>query len=391
VLIIGAGPAGTAAARTLAQAGIDTVIVDQRPFPRDKVCGDGLISDALGALESLGLTRTVLDRAAYAEELRLYAPDGTCVPIAGRFACIPREQLDALLLDAATAAGAQFVPGATAERPLFDGGRVSGARLRLGGRDVDVTARLTLLSTGANATALEAFGLDVPMKPMAVAGRAYFEVSPEIAKRYWHLTIAYQREWCPGYGWIFPGPGNRFNLGVGLFTGRSDVSRLRQFWDFFCERFAPARDLLAAATQLTPFRGAPLRTNLTAAQFGRPGLLVIGEAAAVTYPATGEGIGKAMESALLAAGLAIDALAGRRSIDQLHIGYGGQFRRRFLDRYNAYDIGQSCAARPWLINVLARRANAGTFVRGELEALMAERGNAAALLSIRGLLTALVR
>ena len=64
MLIVGAGPAGSAAARSLAQSGVAVILADQRPFPRDKVCGDGLISDALGALSARGLLTHDLQQLA---------------------------------------------------------------------------------------------------------------------------------------------------------------------------------------------------------------------------------------------------------------------------------------------------------------------------------------
>jgi flavin-dependent dehydrogenase len=297
-----------------------------------------------------------------------------------------------LLLECATDAGATFVRASAASAIVGGDGRVTGARFATDDGEREIAARVTLLATGGNATALAAFGLDAPMKPMGTAGRAYFEAPADVAAEHPHLTIAYQREWCPGYGWIFPSPGNRFNIGVGLFAGSGRITRgLHEFWDFFLSRFEPAARIVSASTQVTEFRGAPLRTGLTRARFGRPGLVVIGEAAAMTYPATGEGIGKAMESGLIVARLAADALTRGAAVDDLHVPYADELQRRFRGRYRAYQIAQSWASSPLMLNLLAARANAGRFVRRELEALIAEEGDASRLFSARGLLTALVR
>jgi geranylgeranyl reductase family protein len=391
VLIVGAGPAGSAAAIELGRAGVGVVLIDQRTFPREKVCGDGLISDALGALKALAIDETVARESIPGSELRVYPPGGRHVAIPGAFACLPRERLDTILSDAAQTAGAHRVYGATASAVLEDRGRVVGARVNAGGSQVDVRATLTLLATGANATALKTFGLQASMQPSAVAGRAYYQATPELAAKYSSLIIGYDKEWCPGYGWIFPSPGNRFNIGVGLFMGRSNERRLRDFWQVFTARFAPAAEILRAATAVTPFRGAPLRTAMVGDTFGRPGLFAIGEAAALTYAATGEGIGKAMESGIIAARHVRDALNGRAPLESAHVRYEAEFKRAFAFRYRAYSVAQAWAAHPWVLSLLAARTNAGRFAQRELEDLIAERGDARHLFSKKGLLKALFR
>ena len=388
VLVIGAGPAGCAAAIRLARGGAHVVLVDQKVFPRDKVCGDGLIADALAALETLGLREAVMREAAAAHELRVYPPYGRHVALKGEFACLPRERLDTMLVDAAREAGVTCVFGTAATGVLEDEGRVSGARFAVSRARADVRARVTVLATGANAAALRQFGLPVSMQPGAVAGRAYYEVPEEVATRFTSLTICFDRRWCPGYGWIFPSPGNRFNIGVGLFTGSDNERRLKDFWEVFTTRFRPAVEILRSATMVRAFRGAPLRTSMAGGAFGRPGLLAVGEASSLTYAATGEGIGKAMESGILAAGYAEEALAGARPIGTLHQEYEREFRERFGLRYRAYAVAQHWAAYPLVLSLLASRTNAGTFARGELEDLLAERGNARVLFSKRGLLKA---
>jgi geranylgeranyl reductase family protein len=390
VLIIGAGPAGATAACVLARTGVTVVMIDTRSFPRDKVCGDGLIRDALNALSFVGVEEAVRREARYSNELRVYAPNGTHVALKGEFACLPRERFDHLLFNAATAAGAVFKQG-TAIAPLLEGQRVAGARFKDGGAECSIVARYTILATGANATTLGSFGVRASAKPGAVAGRAYYVAPPELAAELAHLSIVYQRQWCPGYGWIFPGPQNRFNVGVGLFGSSAQEGGLHRFFADFVRTFPPAARLVGASTQVTEFRGAPIRSGLKQDDFGRPGLLAVGEAIAATYAATGEGIGKAMESGLLAAEVIRDALDGRRSPVGLEHAYRRRFRRRYLTRYQAYDLAQRWAARPAMLNLLAWRANRGRFVREELEALIAERGNAATLFSLPGLLKALVR
>jgi len=386
-LIVGAGPAGAAAAWALARTGRRVALVDRETFPRDKTCGDGLIPDSLGALETMGLRDAVAREAAVPRALRVYAPNGRAVVLRGTFLCVPRLRLDALLVDAAIAAGAQLLAPLTALAPIEERGRVGGARFKHEDGERALRAPVTLLATGANATAINAFGFTSPAKPNAVAGRAYFRVPADVAADYPDLSIVYQRSLCPGYGWIFPGPEGRYNIGVGFFSdGRRATPSLHDLWLRFTTRFPPARDLLARSEQLTEFRGAPLRTGLQDSPLGRPGVLLLGDAAAMTYPSTGEGIGKAMQSGLLAARLVLEEDAAA-----VHASYDAEFRREYQSRYRAYRTAQAWSSRPWLLNLLAARANAGRFVRDELEALVAETGNPLRLFSVTGILRAAFR
>lgn len=390
VLVVGAGPAGSAAARMLARDGHRVILADQYAFPRDKVCGDGLIGDALLALDTLGLSECVSRLAVHADELRVYPPWGRFVPLAGRFSCLPREQLDTLLWDAARSSGADTRTGLRAVGAIEEGGRVRGARFSSPEGETRIRAPLTMLATGANATVLAAFGIAADKRPTSVAGRAYYEAPSHLVAKFPSLIIAYDPKWCPGYGWIFPSPGNRFNIGVGLFTGAS-TTRLRDFWHGFTTRFQPAAEIVRASTPATAFRGAPIRSNLADAQFGRPGLMVLGEAASMTYSASGEGIGKAMESGVMAAALASDCLSGRLSADVVHRQYEASFTSKFRFRYRAYAVAQAFARYPAVLSLLAARAGAGRFARQQLEDLIAERGDARRLFSLEGLLAALVR
>ena len=120
VLIIGAGPAGSAAARWLARAGLDVVMVDQHPLGRDKVCGDGLIPDAHQALERLGLLDRVMAKAERSSHVGCVGPRGGRIDVPGHLAVLPRKQLDEILNLGAQEAGARFLAPARFESALED-------------------------------------------------------------------------------------------------------------------------------------------------------------------------------------------------------------------------------------------------------------------------------
>ena len=101
VLVVGAGPAGSACAQALARAGHDVLLVDQHAFPRDKVCGDGLIPDSHGALKRLGVWEEVAALAQPVPHVRCVGPRGGQVDVPGQLSVLPRKVLDHVLVRAA--------------------------------------------------------------------------------------------------------------------------------------------------------------------------------------------------------------------------------------------------------------------------------------------------
>jgi geranylgeranyl reductase family protein len=394
VLVIGAGPAGSAAAMTLARAGADVVLIDRSSFPRDKVCGDGLIPDALNALVTLGLRERIASRARMLAGISVFSPGGREVLVRGECACLPRGVFDNVLRQEAVAAGARFCAPCRVVAPLERCGRIAGATLRSGdGRLISVHAPWTVLATGAAAEVLRAFGVVVRLEPSAIAGRMYLETTPELAAEYQHLVISFDRRIAPGYGWVFPGPDNVFNVGVGVFRQpgpQRAAWNLRTVMDRFLQSFAPARRIVEAAVSRTRFVGAPLRTALAGARFSRPGMLVAGEAAGATYSLSGEGIGKALETGIVAAEELLAAFSGSLPAAETADRYARRLEAQFRRQFRGYAVAERYLSYPAIADFLAWRANAGRFARSELEALFNETRPPDVLFSMTGLLKALV-
>ena len=394
MLVVGAGPAGSAAARVLARAGLDVRLVDRHEFPRDKVCGDALIPDALAALRDLGLKERVVRRARVMDRIRVFAPNGRHVDVTGSVACVPRRVLDEELRQGALEVGARFTPPLRLEGALRRDGGVEGARFvdpRTGG-SVEIRSRLTLLATGAAVGPLQAFGVCERDRASAMAARIYYELPPAEDARVDVPCISYDRAICPGYGWVFPGPERICNVGVGFFhDGRRPppVANLRHLFERFVATFPLAREIVRAGRPLGSLKGAPLRTGLTGATLFQPGLLVVGEAAGLTYSFSGEGIGKAMASGMIAAELAVAAMADGRTGARIGADYASRLRAEFEPRFRAYRLAQDWLSRPAFANFLAWRAGRGSFVRAQLEALLNETGDPRTLFSPAGVVRAL--
>jgi geranylgeranyl reductase family protein len=393
VLVVGAGPAGSAAALTLADAGFDVWLVDQHSFPRDKVCGDGLIPDAHNALRKLGVLDEVMALARPSTHVGCIGPRGGRVDVPGALAVLPRKELDLVLCRAAAQAGAFMFAPLRYAGPIEHAGRVVGARLKDGDAVREIRADWTLLATGAVPQALIAAGMSERQTPSGVALRGYVR-HPAMAARIDKLEVVWHRAVSPGYGWIFPCRDGVFNVGVGI-ADSHDVRRgsklakraanLRQIFDDFTRIYAPARELVAGGEWVSPLKGAPLRCTLEGARFSRPGLIVTGEAAGSTYSFSGEGIGKALETGILAA----HALrAGRvQSLDEAAVRARYEAGLAALKpRFDLYAKANRVNRHPWLADLVIWRAGKSERLLRRMSGVLNETSNPGNLVSARGML-----
>jgi menaquinone-9 beta-reductase len=392
VLVVGAGPAGSACAQQLARAGFKVILADQYAFPRDKVCGDGLIPDAHTAFGRLGVYQEVMRAARRAAHIAFVGPHGGRVDVPGRVAVLPRAQLDDILRRAALGAGALWLAPARFEAPLVDGQRVYGARLKCGDEQREVHAQWVVLATGAVPQALIAAEVCERRTPSGVALRGYVR-NPAMVGRITALEVLWHKQLAKGYGWIFPCPNGVFNIGVGLThshahgrDGReamADDANLRQMFDRFCAVYPPAGELVESGEKLGPLKGAPLRCSLQGARFSRPGLLVTGEAAGATYAFTGEGIGKAMETGILAAETIAEGRDTLLTDAQVRARYEASLLA-LKPRFDLYEEANSVNKHPWLADLLIWRARKSPHVLRRMSAVLEEKGNPGNLLSLRG-------
>jgi flavin-dependent dehydrogenase len=155
---------------------------------------------------------------------------------------------------------------------------------------------------------------------------------------------------------------------------------LRELFQTFCEIHAPARELLAHGEGIQALKGAPLRCSLEGARLSRPGLLATGEAAGSTYAFTGEGIGKAIETGLLAAeallGGADDAAVANRYTEAI---------AALKPRFDLYERANKVNDHPWLADLVIWRAQRDPRILRRMAGVLEETGNPGNLVSLRGL------
>lgn len=380
VIIIGAGPAGCAAARTLAEAGLSVGLFDKASFPRDKTCGDALIPDAHHALEKLGLIERVVNISFPVHGMRLFGSDRSDVLIKADSACVPRLKLDELLLNSAIEAGIEFLPRHEFVGLLDEDKKNYRVEFCRDGNVVTARGPWVLLATGASAAPIERAGLLLQAECRSFAVRQYVR-NERLAKDFNELVFAFDPVVKGGYGWIFPGPDAIFNIGVGFFGSAHKYNNPRRHYERFVAKQPLARNVMRDGQILGPLKGAPLRTGLSGTLFARGGLLGIGECIGATFPLTGEGIGKAMETGILAAEAIIAKYdPGRAAVAQAYT----DSMKVLQPKFEVYRKAEFLFNWPYLTNKLVAHAIKSEYTRGKMEGLFNETSDPGFLLTLSG-------
>ena len=303
VLVVGAGPAGSAAAAWAARSGADVVLADAAVFPRDKTCGDGLTPRAISELQRLGLedwlrAHTVnqgLRAHGFGQTLLLPWPGGT-LPDWG--SAVARTELDDHLRTTAIKAGATAVDGHRAIDVRRDGDRVSAVVFRTDAGPVEIACRRLVVADGVRSPLGKVLGREWHRETVyGVAGRSY--IASAMSDDPWissHLELRDEEgAVLSGYGWIFPLGTGEVNLGVGtLATAKrpADVAikpLMRHYAEQRREDFQLSGDLRMPTSALLPMGGA-------VSNVAGPNWALIGDAAACVNPLNGEGIDYGLET-----------------------------------------------------------------------------------------------
>ena len=298
VVVVGAGPAGTTSAYRLARAGARVVLLDRLAFPRDKPCGGGLTMRALEVLP-VDVWPVVEDVVTRLDVRSGY--EGNLVrhrytrPLAWM---TQRRRLDHFLAERAADAGADFRDGVRVRD--IEAGDGPGAVVALEGGE-RIRARVVVGADGVNGVSARALGQE-SRRTFGVALEGNAPMTPERARRHRGAMLLELGVVPGGYGWIFP-KGDHVNFGVGGFIGEG--RHMREHLARLCAQHDASID------ELTGLRGyrMPLRGPWGGAARGPVAL--VGDAAGILDPFSGDGMFEAFTSSELVADVALDVLAGR--------------------------------------------------------------------------------
>ncbi len=338
VVIVGGGPAGSAAAIVLARAGRQVTIIDKATFPRDKCCGDGLTTLALRELEHLDFKIDDVPSFTVVPSALLRSPRGREVevplPENGLYAAVAtRLDFDSALLRQARAAGAHIHEACSlASATCVDGG----VEIALDDGE-SIRAKHLIAADGMWSATRRSLGLT----PNGYRGewhafRQYAEgVSGPAATQ---LIVWFEKDLLPGYAWSFPLPDGRVNIGFGVVRdGSLHGADMAQLWRDLLDRPHIANALGSNYKLVDRHTAWPIPARIDEMTLSHGSVLFVGDAAAATDVLTGEGIGQA----LLTGRLAAEALLSDQSAHEIARRYEHSVRDElFADHRMSQRLGK---------------------------------------------------
>ena len=380
VIVVGAGPGGAATAALTARAGLRTLLLEKYRFPRDKICGDAVSGKSMGVMRRLGLEERIEELPhAPIWGVTFSSPRGDQVSIPFRsasdgdrlpgFVC-RRTAFDSLVLQAAIDAGADVWQDSEARHLLRTGDRVDGVRVERGGVSLEIRAPIVIGADGAYSTvARDLQMLQLRPKHYVAGLRAYYEKLEGYA-RPGFIELHFVEEALPGYFWIFELPNGAANVGIGMLSAavKQEGINLKEAFKRviasprFARRFRNAERVGRVVGWGLPLGSKPRR-------MAGNGWMLVGDAASLIDPFTGEGIGNAMLSGMYAADWSRYAHEVGDFSARVLSGYSRDVHDALRDELRLSHALQRMLRWRRLVNVVIRKASRSEELAGTLSSM----------------------
>jgi geranylgeranyl reductase family protein len=361
VLIIGAGPSGTACAATLHRLGHDVTVVDKATFPRDKCCGDGLTTNALRILDQLGFDPSRVPDWQVTSDVVVHSPTGRTIElplpdVGGIFAAVaPRSQLDHALVQHCRDAGITIHEGH--------------AFVSLAETDTSIVVDVEGLETFDVDYVVAADGMWSPVrKAMGLSTAGYLGewhafrqyIGNVTGSSATQLHVWFEKDLLPGYAWSFPLPGNRANFGYGILrTSERSTKFMNDTWRDLLDR-PHIREALGPNFQPEDRHSAwpiPARIDEAVRSSGR--VLFVGDAVCATDTLTGEGIGQALETGIAAA----ESIHSGNSPHEVRANYSRELDKTLLADHRMSVALSAILARPFFARLVLAVVDTNNWTR----------------------------
>lgn len=366
-IVVGAGPAGSAAATILASKKKKVLLLDRVKFPRDKPCGDIISSSATMELERLGVWSKVSDVCPRPiHSVLLISPNGSSIELKlslgpqNRNFAAPRAILDNLLREYAIESGAEFRV-LQVIMPIIERGRVNGVVVRSDNGLLELRAPITIAADGASSIlATNLFGKNHFLQQKGIALRGYLETQNTLDFK---LLIYFFRDLMPGYAWMVPINNKLANIGVGTTVnqyrrvGYPLKTFLSEFLEILCTRFnlRPKGEFEHLASWFV---------NLGPNNISRSysGILFVGDAGSFVNPATAEGIANAIMTGRVGAEIAYSALSAGEQRDEVLSQFDRKWETALLGQLQRAAIVKNLLlSRPgfmnWLFGIFSKQTH----------------------------------
>jgi geranylgeranyl reductase family protein len=303
VIVIGGGPSGSSATAFLSKAGKSVLLLDRAKFPREKVCGDGISGRSVGVIRELGILgsfKSVEHQDMFG--VTFSSPNGTLVPIpsasgsdAPGFVC-RREVFDNVLFQHAKSLATKTIEGFFATDLVFDGSKIVGVKGNQDGAEIEFRAKVVVCADGVGgmtARKLGAYNNDEAHQHAGI--RCYYEGVEGMGDQ---IELHFVDSAVPGYFWIFPLPNKRANVGLCMVVSdmKKKKANLQMLMKGIIENHPVFKPRFQNAKRITEIKSWLLPLASRRMKLAGNGYVLLGDAASLIDPFTGEGIGNALSS-----------------------------------------------------------------------------------------------